>query len=666
MKIQQYIYMALCAIMLNGAVGCKEYLEQEPLSEGTVPIFYKTPEQFKYAANAFYDDVVAWKDLGGGASYYLMDQGTDISGLGSNGGGIAAQSDVNWNNPYTNIRQYNMLLAKSEEYAGNKEDIKKYVGAAKFFRAWQYFYMVKRFGGVPIVTYEFGLDDPLLYAPRNSRYEVIAQVIADLNSAIADLPKETAIAAADKGQISKEAAMAFLARVTLYEATWEKYVTTASVGMDLDGDGVTVGAGKAKPAGYPSVEDMFTMAKQNSGAVIDEAAAGTFELWNQCDSLSYYYLFNLDDDGKSNFKGVGKSTNKEFIFKTKYDFVKKRPAINISHTWPVNISAQLGESFLCRNGLPIRISTSPNMADAQNNPQFLGYSKFASEFRNRDYRFISSTVPPDRLIWGRGVNVEGGGNTDLTPYPDPVKWAAKKIYIANPLLRGGNFSNYGSRKFRTESPNREDNQESYDYSQIRLAEVYLTYAEATCELNGGTISDGDLDKSINKLRARARVANLTNALIANVYDAGWWDHKLNKTVVKKMNMLDEIRRERACELFGEGFRMDDLKRWGIAQYNLTGQKLGRRLYGSEYMTAVDNNPNTNAAEKGKPSYWPEKYPLAYGIFDESKGANPTDPDYGRAVTNLASGLKFAVKDYLTAIPLNQIQLNGNLKQNPGW
>lgn len=46
-----------------------------------------------------------------------------------------------------------------------------------------------------------------------------------------------------------------------------------------------------------------------------------------------------------------------------------------------------------------------------------------------------------------------------------------------------------------------------------------------------------------------------------------------------MNMLDEIRRERACELFGEGFRMDDLKRWGIAHINLTGRKLGRHVWG---------------------------------------------------------------------------------------
>lgn len=143
---------------------------------------------------------------------------------------------------------------------------------------------------------------------------------------------------------------------------------------------------------------------------------------------------------------------------------------------------------------------------------------------------------------------------------------------------------YSSRKFLIEGANRPVNTESADFPLIRLAEVYLIYAEATCELNNGEISDEDLNFSINHTRARAGVAPLTNALIANVWDAGYWDHAQGKTVCKKMNMLDEIRRERACELFGEGFRMDDLKRWGIAHINLTGQKLGRHVLGTAYET----------------------------------------------------------------------------------
>lgn len=79
--------------------------------------------------------------------------------------------------------------------------------------------------------------------------------------------------------------------------------------------------------------------------------------------------------------------------------------------------------------------------------------------------------------------------------------------------------------------------ESFDFPLIRLAEVYLIYAEAACELGNGKISDEDLNFSINNTRKRAGIAPLTNALIANVWDAGYWDHEQNKTVCKKMNMV---------------------------------------------------------------------------------------------------------------------------------
>ncbi len=662
MKLR-YISIACLGLMLSTG-SCSDFLDKEPLSEGTEVIFYKTPEQFKQAANAFYDNIIAWKDYNNNP-YTTMDGGTDIAGLSTNGGGVAGENDNYWNKPYEYIRRYNILLEKAAAYEGNQDDIKPYMGAAYFFRAWQHFQLLRTYGGVPLATERLDLESPQLQEKRNSRYEVVAQIIADLKLAVEYLPKETEIAKDDKGQVSKEAAKSFLARVALYEATWEKYATPGNIGMDLDGDGASVGAGKSKPSDYPSIENLLGMAQQMSKEVIQEAEAGTFELWQKCDTLSYYYLFNLDDDGASNPAGAGKSSNKEFIFKTKYDKEKRCPGINITHTWPVSISTQLGESFLCRNGLPIRISDSPDMSAARNNPEYLGNAKFCDEFRNRDYRFISTTASiPDRCYWGYGGSTDGGGMKTLQPYPDPEEWAAKKLPLHNPTLRGGTFSGYSCRKFRTESPNREERQESYDFPQIRLAEVHLIYAEATCELGNGTISDGDLNFSINKNRARAGVAPLTNALIANVYDAGWWDHKQGKTVVKKMNMTDEIRRERACELYGEGFRMDDLKRWGIAQVNLTGLKLGNHLYGTEYMTAVDNNPYSATYEA--PCYWPKRYPLTYGVYDESKGVSASDPDYGRTIATFPEGLKYVVKDYLNPIPLGQIKLNPQLKQNPGW
>ena len=648
--------------------ACSDFLNKEPLSQGTEAIVFKTPEHFEQAAYYLYD-LYGW-------DYNAMDRNLDISGLGSNGGGTAPESSGSWGGPYGQIRDCNILLEKAEEYAGDKNAISHAVGTAHFFRAWQYFKLLKTYGGVPIADHSLDLTDPTLQAPRNSRYEVANFIINDLKEAVKLLTKEKDIPDADKGKISKEAAQSFLARVALYEGTWEKYVP--SIGYDLDGDGTNSGAGTAKPEGYPSVTELLTLAKTMSKDVITEAETGTFKLWNECDSLSYYYLFNIDDaEGNiPNFKGKGKATNKEFIIYRKYDFNIAKPNKNISHTVIVglatSISQQFGESFLCRNGLPIRISYTGNMANAQNNPQFEGYKTFVGEYRNRDYRFISCTYIPDRTFWSS--RVEDGRQLTATgkPYPDPVFPQNDEVYnpgdpayssscgVFKPTLRNNSTaSGYGSRKYLIEGANRPSNTESADYPNLRLAEVHCIYAEATCELNGGNISDEDLDFSINKNRARARVAPLTNALIANVWDAGYWDYEQNKTVCKKMNMLDEIRRERACELFGEGHRMDDLKRWGIAHINLVGQKLGHYVLGTAYETEKANS----AQYFGEPCYYPEKYPLRYGIYE---GTGKNDPDYGRSIANDPTTLNFIQRDYLTPLPLDRMRLNTNLKQNPGW
>lgn len=662
--------LLMASALVAGMTSCSDFLEKEPLSAATEAIAFKNATQFQQAADRFVD-------LMGGWDYNKWDGGTDITGLGSNGGGSAPESSGNWNDNYKNIRQYNILLKKADEYTGDKKAINASVGTAYFFRGMAYFELLQHFGGVPVIDHVLDVNDEALYGPRKSRYEVFNFLVADLRKAIELLPKETAIAAADKGRISKEAAQAYLGRVLLYEATWEKYVPT--INYDLDGDGTEKGAGTAKPQGYPSVTDMLTESKNMSKAVMDEAKNnGTYALWNECDSLSYYYLFNIDDKGGnvSNPWGKGKSTNKEFIIYKKYDYDLKRVGKNIGHTvqtWQgVGISTQFGESFLCRNGLPIRISYTGDMKDAQNNPEFEGWGTFAGEYHNRDYRFVGSTWCPDRVSWGnRPEYSTPHTEADGKPYPEPLIVKNNDEYdssdpayssvrgVFHPSLRGNTtFYGYGCRKYNPEGT-RADKTESPDWPILRLAEVYLNYAEATCELGNGLISDADLDISINLLRDRARVAHLTNALIKDVWDAGWWDYKTNKTVCHKMTMLDEIRRERACELFGEGFRMNDLKRWGIAQINLRGQKLGRHVLN----TAYTNNKCNDNQYFGEPCYYPEKYPLLYGVYE---GTGKDDPDYGRSIATLAENLHYTQRDYLDAIPLQQIRLNPALTQNPGW
>ena len=85
----------------------------------------------------------------------------------------------------------------------------------------------------------------------------------------------------------------------------------------------------------------------------------------------------------------------------------------------------------------------------------------------------------------------------------------------------------------------------YDFKEFRYAEVLLILAEALYEKNG-QITDDQLDITINDLRNRANMPHLTNAFVS----------------ANGLNMLEEIRRERTVELAFEGYRRDDLRRWG--------------------------------------------------------------------------------------------------------
>ena len=157
---------------------------------------------------------------------------------------------------------------------------------------------------------------------------------------------------------------------------------------------------------------------------------------------------------------------------------------------------------------------------------------------------------------------------------------------------------------------------------IRLAEVYLNYAEAVYERNG-TISDADLDKSLNLVRNRVNKAmpKLSNGLVST----------------NGLDMRTEIRRERTIELYLEGFRVDDLKRWKTAETEMPMNVLGIKWTGTR---------------------WQTRWVLTGGVAPYPVDAN------GYLI--FEGNRKWAQKNYLLPIPTQQRTLNPNLDQNPDW
>nr|WKN34557.1 RagB/SusD family nutrient uptake outer membrane protein [Tunicatimonas sp. TK19036] len=623
-SMTKIFFLTICSCFILSS--CEDYLDQEPQDVVSEVIYFQTPDHFTTASNYFYTRLGFFD---GDVQSDLSNNMGDVENY-AHGNTIVPTTDPIWNDNYTHLRAVNQLIEKVDEYPGDYSEIAVPVATAHFFRAWHHYLLLKRFGGVPIVATSLGIDSEDLYAARNSRYEVVDQMIKDLDVAISGLPSQNALTNEDQGKLTLEAAKSFKARILLYEATWEKYVGTAT-----DGDGSSVGAGSAKPDGYPDITAMFSGAKQEALDVIN---SGAFELWDHREDIGddhLFYLFNLEDGG-SNPAGLTKANNREYIFQTVYDFTLRQTRLNITHARPHSPTRKLMDMFLCTDGLPVQLS-----------PVFQGYSTLTSEYENRDLRVRLNTKVPLQQYWGWGAATAGGGAQYGTAFENSgiefdYRYVPQLVSPGNPRNIG-----YEGRKFTTEHRLRETREESFNYPLIRLAEVMLIYAEATCELGNGNISDADLDISINKIRERSGVAPLTNALIAPYSD---------------LNMLGEIRRERAIELFGENFRFDDLKRWNIAPEELNNNVCATYIEGTEYETAENPlNPGTTIYKDG---VWP------YGLTSTEKSvssyAGIANHKPGALIIDAAGNRNFKLQNYLDPIPSNQIRINDNLLQNPGW
>lgn len=451
------------------------------------------------------------------------------------------------------------------------EGVERYAAEARFFRAYCYFELLQLYGDAIITTTPLDIDSPELTASRNDRSEVADLIIEDLQEAVADLPET--VGSDEDGRVTKWAAYAFLSRVALYEGTWQKY---------HEGD-------------TDRANDLLDIAIDAAKEVMD---CGQYELFQPAalGDYAYKYLFTLEDV-QSNPANLTKSDNKEYIFYHRHDETLSPAGVNITHTCLANvmyISRKFANMFLTQNGLPVDVD-----------PDFEGYDTTTSEFENRDNRMKNCLLQDGEQYFDN----DGHWRTYWTDAD----------YDNALTLNAASGSGYQNQKWATE---REvaDTYEGYDYPIIRYAEVLLNYAEAVYERNG-EISDDDLNLSLNLTRQRinSSMPALTNSFVSS----------------NGLDMQEEIRRERTIELFNEGFRIDDLKRWKTAETEMPEDILGVKFTGTE---------------------WETKY--------ASFGSSMSKDDEGCLI--METGRSWSTKNYLLPLPADELQLNDNLDQNPGW
>jgi starch-binding outer membrane protein, SusD/RagB family len=197
-----------------------------------------------------------------------------------------------------------------------------------------------------------------------------------------------------------------------------------------------------------------------------------------------------------------------------------------------------------------------------------------------------------------------------------------------------------------------------DLPVFRFAEALLNFAEAKAEL--GTLTQADLDKSIKLIRDRVGMPNI-NLAAANATPDPYLASQYTNVTGANKGVILEIRRERRIELIRENFRYNDIMRWkeghlfSIPFLGMYFPSIGSFDLDKDGVIDVVIYEGTKPTAVG-----PQYLKLGTNIF-LSNGKS------GYVITNPTLTKKFdETKDYLYPLPVQQLLLNPNLKQNPGW
>lgn len=550
---------SLCALM--GLSGCNAFLELEPLdkvspeqlleTEGGVKallanIYTMIPmEDFNYRPNngfnqRGYDGVNETTNLA-----FLTDEATRSDG----GVGIGYEGFNYW--PYGDIRQVNIFMQNVEKAkeAGtiSVADADRMTGEAHFARAYMYYGLVKRYGGVPLIDKvqddDYADGGPGAVAvPRSTELDTWKFVLNECTLAAATLPDATS--GSDLYRVTKWAAYALKSRVALHAASVAKYWNLAP----LAGEAVTqklVGGMTSADADafYKECIEASKFLIENSGKSLYKPAPATVK-----EAASNFQALFLNDQNeevifsKAYLNGTT-NTNQGHSYAQFNILPQVNPgALKYGRFNPMLEIVDLFEDYTDDGtGKSAKIVTRtdgnedayiPNFHNMNNasvvntlmSVPFVKYNDLYEPFANKDARLLASVVVPGSSYAGTEIIIQGGfikDNNSYVAYSNESTQKNGTTYCAlgaegETMFSGFNNVNsgedanwtatgFGVRKYMPEgesmSPDRLSSTTSY--IDMRLAEVYLNYAEAVVE-NGSGFGDKELAENyLNALRRRA-------------------------------------------------------------------------------------------------------------------------------------------------------------------
>lgn len=221
-NINKYLRYIVAGLFVGiGFTACD--LNELPEATATKVAIFESKNGLELYSNSFYFDLLPTAYDG----IFAIDDNSDI--VARNGVDIRftpnALSAINspsdqW--AFKKLRNINYFLEGCENSSVAEKN--HYIGLARFFRAYFYFGMVKRYGDVPWIDHTIDVnDEATLYGPRTDRFEVMEHILADLNYAIENI---TLTSDASCTLITVDVAKAFKTRVCLFEAAFRKYHTS--------------------------------------------------------------------------------------------------------------------------------------------------------------------------------------------------------------------------------------------------------------------------------------------------------------------------------------------------------------------------------------------------------------------------------------------------------
>ncbi|RLJ79545.1 RagB/SusD family nutrient uptake outer membrane protein [Pedobacter alluvionis] len=527
----------------------------------------------------------------------------------------------NWTEQYQKIRKANLFLENIDQVPipGDQATyyatrIPHYKAEARFLRAMFYFELLKRYGGVPIITKSYSVADAeeLKTVARNSVDEVVSFIVSECEDVAPMLL--TVHPDAELGRVNKGAALALAAKTLLYAASplFNGNPTYASI-KNKDGKALFSSA--------------YDKEKWKKAA---DAAKKVLDYYNNV-ALPRAY-------GNDDINSYAAIFNTREWTETILAFtLPKNKVLDLSLNafggpfggWGQYSPLQeLVDSYEMKNGFPINHPGSGYQKDGVWSEWFWGgdgtnawvyLDNISNRFKNRDPRFyatisfhnskwaaVRTSQTPIRLAyWGSNNGVsqawpKSGGTYTVSGY-NVRKWLDPKVDPTNWWT----------------SPDAQRN-----YPIFRLAEFYLAYAEALNEYYGGP--NAEAFTAINKVRARVNMPALPVAGVAG-----------DNTQVGFRN---RVQNEKRIEFAFEGHRFWDVRRWLIAETVDNGpvHGLNARPTTAE-LTATGLDPQSQAA--GLAAFYKE---------------------------TVIQTRVFVKRHYLMPIPQREIDVNKELVQNFGW